>query len=243
MNIQNRYAIVTGASRGLGASISGVLAEAGAIVFGLGRSAEDLTSLKEKIGESFRPVVCDVRSSDSVNRAMEQVFAQSGGQIDVLINNAGLGKFGAIEQMAEEDWEVQVDTNLKGVFLCTKAVVPRMKRQNAKSGFGGHIINIASVAGLVGNPKIGIYNATKFGLRGFSESLMLELRNDGIKGTCVYPGSIETAFFNNTGFPSGSNHKMHPNEIAQTILHLLQTHDNYLISEIVLRPLRPKGVM
>ncbi|MBL7977866.1 MAG: SDR family oxidoreductase [Bacteroidetes Order II. Incertae sedis bacterium] len=241
MNIQNRYAIVTGASRGLGAAISDVLAAAGTTVFGLGRNEEDLMRLKEKIGDSFRPIVCDVRSSESVKGAMEQVFLQSGDQIDILINNAGLGKFGAIEQMTDEDWEVQVDTNLKGVFLCTRAVVPHMKRQNAQTGFGGHIINIASVAGLVGNPNIGIYNATKFGLRGFSDSLMLELRNDGIKVTCVYPGSIETAFFKNTGFPSGSSQKMHPEEIAQTILHLLQTTDNYLISEIVLRPLRPKG--
>ncbi|MBN8588684.1 MAG: SDR family NAD(P)-dependent oxidoreductase [Rhodothermia bacterium] len=241
MEIQHRFVIVTGASRGLGRAISEVLVAEGAIVFGFGRSEQDLKEVKSQLGESFHPILCDLQSAHTVKQAMSQVLATTNGRIDVLINNAGLGKFGAVEAMSEEDWDVQVDTNLKGVFLCTQPVVPIMKQQNAEKGFGGHIINIASVAGLTGNPNIGIYNATKFGLRGFSESLMLELRNDGIKVTCVFPGSIETDFFRTTGFPSNSNHKMHPKDIADTVLHILKAPDNYLISEIVLRPLRPKG--
>ena len=131
-------------------------------------------------------------------------------------------------------------TNLRGIFLCTQAAVPIMKRQNEVSGFGGHIVNVASVAGLLGNPVIGAYNVTKFGVRGFSESLMKELREDGIKVTCVYPGSIETDFFEIAEADMSPN-PMKVDDVAETILHVIDTPDNYLVSEIVMRPLRPRG--
>lgn len=241
MQLQDKVALVTGASRGLGAAITEALIAEGAHVFGFGRNQALLEVLNRRLGKRFHPMVVDVQQADAVEAAIQSVVAQSGGRIDVLINNAGLGKFGGIETMPESDWDVQVNTNLKGVFLCTRAVVPVMKQQNAALGFGGHIINVASVAGLAGRPDISIYNATKFGLRGFSESLMLELRNDGIKVTCIYPGSIETDFFRSTGFPSSSQQKMQPEDLAETVIHVLQTPDHYLISEVVMRPLRPGG--
>jgi short-subunit dehydrogenase len=133
-----------------------------------------------------------------------------------------------------------METNLRGVFLCTRAAVPTMKQQNEDSGFGGHIVNIASIAGLIGNPQIGAYNATKFGLRGFSDSLMKELRDDGIKVTCVYPGSIETHFAD-VADSSVAPNPMQPEDVSATVLHVLEGPDNYLISEVVMRPLRPRG--
>ena len=160
------------------------------------------------------------------------------GRVDALINNAGVGKFGRVDELPLEDWDVAMETNARGVFLCTRAVVPQMRRQNEESGFGGHIVNIASIAGLLGNPTLGAYNASKFAVRGFSEAIMKELRDDGIKVTCVYPGSIETNF-SSTG--SGTTHKMTIDDIASTIMHILETDNNYLISEIVMRPLRPRG--
>ncbi|GIV60532.1 MAG: hypothetical protein KatS3mg043_1621 [Rhodothermaceae bacterium] len=158
----------------------------------------------------------------------------------MLINNAGLGKFGPVDRLSVEDWDVQVATNLRGVFLCTRAAVPVMKQQNAETGFGGHIVNIASIAGLIGNPNISAYNATKFGLRGFSEALMKELRDDGIKVSCVYPGSIATEFFQTSGSNPAPN-AMTAEDVGRTVMHLLETPDNYLISEVVMRPLRPRG--
>ncbi|HEX7070048.1 MAG TPA: SDR family NAD(P)-dependent oxidoreductase, partial [Rhodothermales bacterium] len=109
-----------------------------------------------------------------------------------------------------------------------------------QTGFGGHIVNIASIAGLLGNPNLAAYNASKFGVRGFSEALMKEVRDDGIKVTCVYPGSVETGFSVITN-PAVSTHKMLPEDIASTVVHVLATRDNYLISEVVMRPLRPRG--
>ncbi len=115
-----------------------------------------------------------------------------------------------------------------------------MKAQHEKTGFGGHIVNIASVAGLVGNPMISAYNATKFGLRGFSEALMKEVREDGVKVTSVCPGSVATNFASIAG-SKGSANPMQPEDVASTVIHVLETPNNYLISEVVMRPLKPKG--
>lgn len=239
MDLRDKVAVVTGASSGIGLAFSKALVEKGAQVFGLARREERLNEVRAQLGDRFHPVRCDVSKDDHVRAAFETVV-RDGGRIDVLINNAGLGKFGRVEELSLDDWDVQVATNLRGVFLCTRAAVPAMKRQNAEAGFGGHIVNIASIAGLLGNPNLGAYNASKFGVRGFSEAMMKELRQDGIKVTCVYPGSIDTDFSSVSG-SSGSPNAMTPDDITSTVVHILETADNYLISEVVMRPLRPKG--
>jgi len=230
---------VTGASSGLGRSFSRMLVERGATVYGLARRIELLQSIRWDLGDRFHPVVCDVTKEAAVGTAFSTVTGEAG-RIDVLVNNAGLGKFGTVEAMSVEDWDIQMETNLRGVFLCTRAVLPSMKAQNEAAGFGGHIVNIASVAGLVGNASISAYNASKFGLRGFTEALMKEVRQDGIKVTCLFPGSIETDFFKVAGVGLTPN-PMQPDDVATTLLHVLETPDNYLLSEITMRPLRPKG--
>ncbi len=101
----------------------------------------------------------------AVSRAFETILEREG-RIDVLVNNAGLGRMGAADELSIEDWDIQMNVNLRGVFLCTKAALPAMKAQNANGGFGGHIVNISSVAGLMGNPNISAYNVTKFGTQG-----------------------------------------------------------------------------
>lgn len=237
MDLRNKVAVVTGASSGLGAAFARALVAEGAHVFGLARRVLKLSALQEALGPSFHPVACDVREESDVKAAFEAVLTEHG-RVEVLVNNAGLGRFGPLDALSAEDWDAQFDTNLRGVFLCTRAALPAMKRQNAATGFGGHIVNIASVAGLVGNANLAAYNATKFGLRGFSEALMKEVRNDGIKVTCVYPGSVDTAFAAVAG-TTGSRNPMTADDIAATVIHLLATPDNYLISEVVMRPLRP----
>lgn len=241
MTLQDKVAVVTGASSGIGHELSRVLVSEGARVFGLARTASKLQQVRQELGDHFYPVECDVREENSVGSAFDQVLRE-GGRLDVLINNAGLGIFGPITELSTEDWDIQIETNLRGVFLCTRAAAPQMKKQNAESGFGGHIVNIASIAGLIGNPNLSAYNASKFGVRGFTEAIMKELREDGIKVTAVYPGSVDTSFGQHSGGRGiGSRNAMTPQDIAGTVLHILTTHDNYLISEVVMRPLRPKG--
>lgn len=109
-----------------------------------------------------------------------------------------------------------------------------------KSGRGSHILNIASVAGLLGNPQLSGYNASKFAVRGFSEALFKELRYDQIKVTCMYPGSIATSFFEKAGADTHKN-MMQGSDVADTLVHIIETPDNFLINEIMLRPLNPKN--
>lgn len=239
MNLNDKVAVVTGASSGLGRAFSAALAGQGARVYGLARSTDKLESVREDLGDAFHPVPCDVREESAVQDAFDEVLNDAG-RLDVLINNAGLGQFGPVDELDLDAWDVQMETNLRGVFLCTRAAVPPMKKQNEESGFGGHIINIASIAGLVGNAELSGYNASKFGVRGFSLAAMKELREDGIKVSCVYPGSVETNFADAAG-SSGSANPMQPEDVTATVVHLLEGPDNYLISEVVMRPLRPKG--
>ncbi|MEM8485680.1 MAG: SDR family NAD(P)-dependent oxidoreductase [Bacteroidota bacterium] len=239
MTLKDKVAIVTGASAGLGADFARALVGKGVHVYGTARRVAKLEALQAELGDHFHPVGGDVREPEQVAAAIQQVMDEQG-RIDVLVNNAGLGQFGPIGEMSLEQWDVQMDTNLRGVFLFSKAVLPAMKAQNEASGFGGHIVNIASVAGLVGNPNLTGYNATKFGLRGFSEALMKEVRNDGVKVTCMYPGSIATEFGSVAG-TTGAPNPMQSIDIARTLVHVLEAPDNYLISELMMRPLRPRG--
>jgi NADP-dependent 3-hydroxy acid dehydrogenase YdfG len=239
MNLMDRVAVVTGASSGIGEQFVHDLIDRGATVFGLARSLDTMQAMRDELGEAFHPVRCDVRDEESVATAFGAVL-DAAGRIDVLINNAGLGKFGPVDEYSTEDWDTLMETNVRGVFYCTRKAVPTMKAQNQENGFGGHIVNIASIAGLMGNPNIGAYNASKFGVRGFSASMMKELRDDGIKVTCVYPGSIETDFFDVAGVDM-TDHPMTPEAVSSTVMHVVEGPDNYLISEVVMRPLRPRG--
>lgn len=235
MDLAGKTALVTGASSGLGVEFSKALVKNGAIVFGLARRESRLAALRESLGEAFHPVKCDVTVESEVGEAVAALA-----RIDVLVNNAGLGRFAPVDEQSSTDWGAQIDTNLTGVFYCTRAVVPIMKAQNAQSGFGGHIVNIASVAGHVGNPNLSAYNATKFGLRGFSDASMKELRTSGIKVSVLCPGSVATGFGRKAG-SHGAKQPMLPEDIAATLIHVLEAPDNYLISEVVMRPLRPRG--
>ncbi|MFO8098134.1 MAG: SDR family NAD(P)-dependent oxidoreductase [Salinibacter sp.] len=239
MDLADTVAVVTGASSGLGAQLSRQLADRGSTVFGLARSTQTLQALREEIGTAFHPVSCDVRDEAQVADAFESIRAEND-RLDILVNNAGLGQFGPVDDLSLDEWDVQIDTNLRGVFLCAREAVPTMRSQNDDRGFGGHIVNIASIAGLLGNPNLTAYNASKFGVRGFSEALMKEVRDDGIRVTCLYPGSIDTNFFDVAGVEKTDN-PLTSADVADTVLHVLEAPANHLISEVVLRPLRPRG--
>lgn len=236
MNLQGKIAIVTGASSGIGTAFSKMLVEEGAIVYGLARSTDKLNALQESLGEHFHPVTMDVTEYEVLGNWVSDTF-DSSHTPDVLVNNAGLGYFGNVDDLPLDQWHQMMDVNLSAVFYLTRLVTPLMK-QNAEVC---HIVNIASVAGLMGNPQISAYNATKFGLRGFSEALFKELRYDGIKVTCFFPGSIATNFFDSIEAVELHPNMMQPADVAETLRHVLHTPDNYLINEVTMRPLNPKA--
>ena len=236
--------LVTGASRGLGRATALAFARQGAHVAGLARTAGDLQETAGAIAQDdaasgasgrFTAIEADVTDGAQMEAAFEQIDRDLGA-LHVLINNAGLGRFGEVDDLSMEDWNVQVDTNLTGLFRATQLAVPRM----IASGEGvarGHIVNVASIAGLIGNPKLSAYNATKFAVRGFSESTMKELRPKGIRVTCVYPGSTDTHFFEVAETDKNPN-AMSAESVADSILHAVRAPAGTLISEIVMRPMQ-----
>lgn len=236
MNLKSKVAVVTGASKGLGLAFSEALINRGAVVYALARSVDQMNENQRRLGEDYHPVGCDVRSESDVQEAFESILREQR-SIDILINNAGLGRFDPVDELSIEDWKVQMETNLNGTFLCTRAVVPAMKKQNERDGFGGHIINISSIAGTIGNPELSGYNASKYGVRGFSDALMKELRTHNIKISCVMPGSVDTSFFSRNTMEK-NRFAMRAQDVADTVVHILEAPDNYLISEVIMRPLR-----
>ncbi len=236
MDLKNKIAIVTGASSGIGISFSKKLIEKGATVYGLARRLNRLTEIQDELGGNFIPVKMDITQPEEITSWVKQQFSDEETP-HILINNAGLGLFGNVEDLSVEDWDTMVNTNLNGAFYLTREVVPLMKTYDGHC----HIINIASVAGLLGNPQLSGYNATKFGLRGFSEALFKELRYDKIKVSTMFPGSIATNFFDNAGEMETHDNMLQPDDVSDTLIHLLETPDNFLINEIALRPLNPKN--
>lgn len=236
MDLRNKIAIVTGASSGIGITFSKKLIEKGATVYGLARRLNKLKKVQEKLGTNFNPVQLDITQHKDIEDWVNKQFSDEHSP-QILINNAGLGIFGNVDELSVKDWQTMVDTNLNGVFYLTRTVVPLMKKLDTHC----HIINISSVAGLLGNPQISGYNATKFGLRGFSEALFKELRYDKIKVSTMFPGSIATSFFDNADGVDTHPNMLKADDVADTLIHLLETPDNFLINEIALRPLNPKN--
>lgn len=231
--------LITGASRGLGRSIAVLFAKRGAHVTGLARSADDLAETGREVeagGGTFLPIEADLTVGESVLGAFE-TFEREVGRLDVLVNNAGLGRFAPVDELSLDDWNQQVDLNLTGVFRATRQAVPMMLANEDAGLVKGHIVNVASIAGLIGNPQLSAYNATKFGLRGFSESTMKELRPKGIRVTCIYPGSIDTQFASDAG-REGNPHAMTPESVAASVLHAVEMPEGTLVSEIVMRPMQ-----
>jgi short-subunit dehydrogenase len=230
--LAGQCAIVTGASKGIGRAVAMAIAAAGSDVVLAARNRADLEAVARQIEARGRvPLIVPTDVSDAKQvDAMAAKAIERFGRIDTLINNAGIGHFGPVDELPVEKFDEMVAINLRGPFLCTRAVVPAMKRQG-----NGAIVNVASVAGLVGNPNLSGYNATKFGLMGFTESTMLELRQSGIKVAVVCPGSVATDFASG----KGGEWKLSADDVAHAIMAILLASPNALLSQIHLRPLRP----
>lgn len=230
MELKNKTAVVTGVSKGIGEALCRQLLAEGCKVYGLGRNNFNT----DHPNYTFIPT--DVRSVEEVGKSFEQVLKASGGQLHILINNAGLGYFGNVEDLPLEEWDQMWQTNVNGLFYCTRLAVPVMKSQEY-----GHIINIASTAGLEGMPMVSGYCATKWAVKGFSESIWKELRDFKIKVTCVYPGSVKTDFFRNSPNIKPHDYMLMPEDVAGMMLYALKTPDNFHQVNLEVRPLQPKG--
>jgi len=174
--------------------------------------------------------VADVRNGTEVSRFFEFVDKELGG-IDILVNNAGVGIFKSTAEMSVAEWQTTLDTNLSGVFYCCHEALPRFKSRG-----GGYIINISSLAGKNAFAGGAAYNASKFGLKGFSEAMMLDHRYQNVRVSCVMPGSVDTEF---GGSARRADWKIAPEDIAEIILMLLKTPVRTLVSRVEVRPSKP----
>jgi 3-oxoacyl-[acyl-carrier protein] reductase len=227
--------MVTGATRGIGRAIAEALATAGADVVISARTSSDLKRVAAELdADSSGRVVgiaADVSRTEDCSRLVQET-ADAFGRLDVLVNNAGVGILASIEELSVEDWETQIHTNLRGVFCCSKAAVPHLKSTE------GWIINIGSLAGR--NPFAGGsgYNASKFGLVGMTEAMMLDVRHSGVRVSMVMPGSVDTRFGGD--YPEGGRAwALGAEDVASAVLHLLSYPDNAHVSRVEMRPSRP----
>jgi NAD(P)-dependent dehydrogenase (short-subunit alcohol dehydrogenase family) len=236
MDLNGKVAIVTGGSKGIGRGIAETLVRAGANVCISARSrneinetVRDLRALKTG---NATGIVSDVCNYSQVKPLFELTVSEFGG-LDILVNNAGIGLFQTVEEMSPEDFRSVIETNLFGVFYCCHEAIPLMKQRG-----GGYIINMSSLAGVNAHPKMAAYNASKFGLNGFSEALMQEVRHDGIRVSYIMPGSVNTEFGGDE--PSDDQAwQLQPADISKVVIDLLRHESRALASRVEIRPSKP----
>lgn len=235
-NIENKSAVVTGSTRGIGLAVTRALLERGGRVFICARDGGDVerkvASLKSDHGDRVVGAACDVRNYENV-RSMFSTVRQAFGALDILINNAGIGSHGNVGQMSVQEWNATLETNLSGVFYCSHEALPLMEG-------GGYIINIGSLAGKHASAGSAAYCASKFGLVGFSEALMQEVRYDHIRVSLVMPGSVNTSFGRGGGQEPVKTWKLLPEDVAAVVINLLEMDPRALPSQVEIRPSEPK---
>ncbi len=228
LGLKDRVALVTGAGRGIGRAIAQRLAAAGAICVLTARSRDEIEAVATPLG-AF-PVPADVRREEDVTRLVEAAHSRFG-RVDLLVNNAAIDGNGNVAELAPAKWRDVLDTNLTGVFLCCRAVLPGMIARRS-----GTIVNIASLAGTAGIAGKAAYCASKAGLLGFTDALMQEVRPFGIRVAAVSPGSVNTGF----GGPPvpGDDWKLTPEDVAESVFQVAAASPGVLISRVELRPVR-----
>jgi 3-oxoacyl-[acyl-carrier protein] reductase len=236
--LKDKVAVVTGGTRGIGYSIAEALLAEGAKVFICGRDATVLKSALDRLGKAAKDHVegrvADMRKYEDCRLLIEAAAERFGG-LDILVNNAGVGLFKPVDQMTPEEWDTIIETNLSGVFYCCREAIPHMRKRG-----GGYIFNISSLAGV--NPFAGgsAYNASKFGLNGFSEAMMQDIRYDGIRVSYIMPGSVDTDFNRAPQFRSPeAGWKLTGEDIAKAVVDLYKFPKTALASRIEMRPSQP----
>ena len=224
-------AIVTGASRGIGLAVAGELARRGHRLALVARQPQALEKAAWGLASEapeVRTFVCDVGDPAGVGQVFPQVLAWAG-RVDVLVNNAGVGIFASVHKMAVADWDLQLNTNLRGVFLCSRAIAPQMIEQRS-----GHIINISSLAGKNAFAGGAAYCASKWGLQGLSYCMAEDLRAHNIRVSVICPGTVETEFSPHTG--KDPQKMLKPGDVARVVGWLLEQAPQSFVSEVSLRP-------
>jgi len=230
MITNNKIAIVTGASTGLGKSISFELALNGYEVVLASRNKEKLKIVQKAIsanGGNSKVIVTDVSNENDVKNLYSKVDIE---RVDTVVNNAGFGVFNKIHKMNSEEWDSQINTNLRGAFLMTHYISKSMIDRKE-----GKLVFINSVAGLKAYPYSSAYVASKFGLRGFTSSLREELREHNIKVISVHPGAIDTPFWNNVNVDFPKDEMMSSKDVAKSVIHAILAPNNIVQEEVVIR--------
>lgn len=234
--MENKVAYITGGTKGIGFGIAKTLLDAGINIAISGRKAEDAErAAKELSADSSKVlgIASDVRNFDDEKNAV-QLITEKFGRLDYVIANAGLGIFSPIDEMSLEDWDTMIETNLTGVFHTLKASVEELKKTE------GYYISIASLAGTNFFENGSGYNASKFGVVGFTQAAMLDLRKHNVKVSVILPGSVSTYFNGNE--PSEKDFwKIQPEDIGNLVLDIFKMNPRTLPSKIEIRPLRPGG--
>lgn len=231
----SRVALVTGGTRGIGEAIARRLAADGFVVFVSGRTEESTRAALArfaKAGSAIRGFAADARREEDQKRLVESV-AREGGRLDVLVNNAGIGHFAPVDRLAPARFREVLETNLFGPYYAIHYAAPLMKANG-----GGFIVNIASLASVNAFAGGAAYNASKFGLLGFSEAAMLDLRHDGIRIAAVLPGSVATEFGHSHGNRDRS-WMLSAEDVAEAVVDLVRFPDRAIPSRIDLRPSKP----
>ena len=232
-NIDNKVAYITGGTKGIGLGIAKALVENGVKVAISGRNIQAAEAAKQTLGsENVLVLQADVRNFEDEVRAVEQIVTTFG-KLDVVIANAGVGKFAPVDELTLEDWNAMIDTNLTGVFYTLKATVDQLKQNK------GYYISMASLAGTNFFAQAAGYNASKFGVVGFTQAAMLDLRSYDIKCTTIMPGSVSSEF--NGHIPNEEDAwKIQPSDLGQIVVDLLKMNPNVLPSKIEVRPTKVK---
>lgn len=230
MSLHGKIALITGAGKGIGKAIAVKLASEGVHLGLLARTRTDIESLANTLQKSYdvriSVATADVSNRTEVESAIE-VLSKDLGPIDILINNAGTAKFGSVAEMNPDDWEHIVKVNLFGTYYVTRTVLPDMMRRNT-----GNIINVSSTAGQRGNATTSAYSASKFGVIGFTESLMQEARKSNIRVTALTPSTVNTELASNIGLKVGDEDRMmQPEDVADLVLSILKLPQRVFVNQ------------
>ena len=235
--LSDKVAIVTGGTRGIGFSIAQALVTEGAKVFICGRDATHLRAalveLRKGGEDSVDGTAADVSRYDDCCKVVQGGAARFGG-LDILVNNAGIGFFKPVDQITPAEWDELIGTNLSGVFYCCREAIPLMRKRG-----GGYIFNISSLAGVNAFPGGTAYNASKFGLNGFSEAMMQDVRYDGIRVSYLMPGSVDTDFAAAPGGKPRETWKLTGEDVAKAVIDLYKFPRTALASRMEMRPSQP----
>ena len=230
--LEGKVALVTGGGRGIGRAISLQLGRAGASVVAAARTAEQIEAVTEEItAEGGRAVAVrtDVAQDSDILSLFDQIRERFG-RLDVLVNNAGVGLFGPVEEFSAADFDRLVAVNLRGPFLCCQQAMRMMIPQGS-----GYIINVSSVVGFKGYPNQSAYTASKHGVMGLTKSLACEARDHGIRVSAILPGGVDTDLIRSARPDLDTSVLMKPRDIAQTVMYLLSLSDDAAVDQVYIR--------